>query len=85
MNTDSPAPHAVLPQPTGQLGAADRARLVDGQLDELAAALLNLTAEVASLAERVRALEAGSSGDNTKIASTVDDLVRRVLAPLADP
>jgi hypothetical protein len=45
----------------------------------VAATLLNLIAEVASLAERVTALEGGGSGD----AAAVQDLVRRVLAPLA--
>lgn len=85
MSTGSTRARASVPQPTGQLDAADRAQLGPGQLDAVTAALLNLVAEVASLAERVRSLEAGSTGDTVGDAAAVHDLVRRVVAPLADP
>ena len=80
-------PPASIPQPTGQLDAAERARLGPAQLDAVAAALLNLVAEVASLAERVRALEAGATNASAADAAAVedlDDLVRRIVSPLAD-
>ena len=85
MSTGSTRARPAVPQPTGLLDAADRARLGPGQLDAVAATLLNLVAEVASLAERVRALEAGSTSEPVTDAAAVHDLVRRVVAPLAEP
>jgi hypothetical protein len=85
MSPDSAGVRPAAPQPTGRLDAADRARLGPGQLDAVTAALLNLVAEVASLAERVRVLEAGSTGEPVTDAAAVHDLVRRVVAPLAEP
>jgi hypothetical protein len=85
MSSDSTSAPPPIPQPTGLLDAAERARLGPAQLDAVAATLLNLVAEVASLAERVRALEAGSAGDPVTDVTAVHDLVRRVVAPLANP
>jgi hypothetical protein len=72
-----------MPPPTGVLDAADRARLSPDHLDSVATALLNLVAEVASLADRVAALEEPDRSDSAPRAT--EDLVRRVLAPLAAP
>jgi hypothetical protein len=66
------------------LDAADRARLTPAQLEAVTAAMLNLVAEVVSLADRVAAIERERGGEPQE-ATVAGDLVRRVLAPLAAP
>jgi hypothetical protein len=83
MPPGSPRTSPALPQQTGSLDAADRVGLDAAQLDAVAATMLNLVAEVASLAGRVSELEARESGAPASHAEAVQDLVRRVLAPLA--
>lgn len=83
MSSERRTPLAI-PQPTGRLDAAARAQLDPAQLDAVAATMLNLVAEVAALAERLRALEMGGASDSTSDATAVDDLVRRVVAPLTN-
>ena len=83
MSAEPTAQPPSIPQPTGQLDAAERAQLGPANLDAVAATLLNLVAEVASLAERVRALEAGAPDAPTTDAAAVHDFVRRIVSPLA--
>lgn len=85
MGAESTRARPPIPQPTVWLDAAERAQLGPDQLDAIAATLLNLVAEVASLAERVRALEVSSTGGPVTDVAAVHDLVRRVVAPLANP
>jgi hypothetical protein len=80
MSTPPPTPQ--MPQPTGMLGAAARARLDADHIDAVAATMLNLVAEVVSLANRVAALESAASAHGAVVVDA-GDIVRRVLAPLA--
>ena len=57
-----------------------------GDLDSLMALVLNLSAEVIELRERVRSLEAGRAGvDLDGLQERADEVVARLGMPLASP